>query len=230
MAGSREGWIEARYLACPCTLSTLSHALVQAPGAMQALIAPGLYSQDARGIHDVLRGEETQILGAQDGEDAWFITPGTHSKWVEFRNGAITKFHTYMTGEFFRLLASHSVLSRTLDPNGVFDPDAFENGVTRGLAGGALSKIAFAVRAEALFNVLAPPAAASYLSGLLIGAEIADGLSLSNGNRLVLIGARKIADLYLKALRLAGVSDVVVVDGEAASARGLWSIAKEVSP
>ena len=230
MAGSREGWIEAPYLACPTSLRTLSKGLVHVPGAMPALIVPGLCTVDPGGVHDVLRGEETQIAGAQGGGDACFITPGTHSKWIELRDGVISRFHTYMTGEFFKLLSTRSVLARTLEVDAAFDPAAFEQGAMRGLQGDALTKTAFAVRAQSLFNALTPGGAACYLSGLLIGSEIADGLSFAAGRRLVLIAAREIGDLYLKALAFAGVSDFAFVDGEAASATGLWNMAKGIAP
>ena len=229
MAGSRDGWLEASYLACPTSLIGLSQALATPSSTVPALIVPGLYAQDANGVHDVMRGEETQILGAMQSEDAWFILPGTHSKWVDVQDGVIQRFSTYMTGDFYKLLTSHSVLQRTLDANGAFDADAFASGAARGLQGEALTKTVFAVRAQALFNELGLAAAASYLSGLLIGAEIADGLTMSGARRFVVIGAKDIAGLYLKALSLADVTDVAVIDGETAAARGLWRIAREAA-
>jgi len=227
MAGSREGWIEAPYLSCPCNLSALSGTLVSAPGRLDAHIVPGLTTQDENGLHDVLRGEETQILGAQPEHDAWLITPGTHSKWAELRDGAVTRFRTYMTGEVFRLLAAQSALSKTLDNDAAFDGSAFDLGATRGLDGGAITHLSFAVRAQALFGALSPQAAKSYLSGLLIGAEIADGLRLAEQRPIVVVGAEDIASIYQRAFALAAVREVTLVNGETAAARGLWRLAQK---
>lgn len=225
MAGSREGWIEVQYLACPCKLAALSDLLVRAPGALPAFLVPGLSTRGADGIHDVLRGEETQMLGVAEEGHAWLITPGTHSKWAEIRDGEIVRFHTYMTGELFSLLGSHSVLKRSLDVEGAFDAGVFDQGATRALEGGALTRLAFAVRAQFLFGALSPAGAKSYLSGLLIGVEIADALRQKTLDRFVLIGASDITQLYQRALALAGAADVSVVDGEHAAAHGLWRIA-----
>jgi 2-dehydro-3-deoxygalactonokinase len=174
MAGAREGWIEAPYLACPCPLSELSAALARPDTALPVWIVPGLSTVALDGVHDVLRGEETQMLGVLIAAPALIVTPGTHSKWARVVNGVVESFRTFMTGEFFALLCAHSALARTLAASAPFDAAAFEKGVTRALNGDVLSHLVFGVRAEGLFGALTAQAAKSYLSGLVIGAEIAD--------------------------------------------------------
>jgi len=67
MVGSRQGWREAPYLPVPADPAAIAAALVTveaAPG-LPAWIVPGLITQGADGVHDVMRGEETQILGGE---------------------------------------------------------------------------------------------------------------------------------------------------------------------
>lgn len=225
MAGAREGWIEAPYLACPRRFSDLAGALAAPETHLPVRIVPGLSCVSVDGVHDVLRGEETQMLGALIDAPMLVVTPGTHSKWALIVDGAVQGFRTYMTGEIFALLSTHSALSRTLDTAAPFDPAAFDAGAARALKGAALSHLAFGVRAESLFGALTPQAAKSYLSGLVIGAEIADGLRASEHTHLCLIGADDITALYQRVLALAEQRDVKLINGEHAAARGLWRIA-----
>ena len=53
-------------------------------------------SRDDEGRPDVMRGEETQILGC--GVDGTICLPGTHSKWVQVGDRAIASIRTAMTG------------------------------------------------------------------------------------------------------------------------------------
>jgi 2-dehydro-3-deoxygalactonokinase len=227
MAGSREGWIEAAYVAAPCALSAVADALVRAPSALPVYIAPGLIIRNADGVPDVMRGEETQILGALDSADAaWAVAPGTHSKWVELSDRRVSRFHTYMTGELYRLMATQSVLARQIDARAPWNEAAFDRGVARALEGSALPRLLFGARAQVLAGDLRPADSGSYLSGLLIGAEIADAARFAALTApVLLIGAADITAPYRRALAQAGASRIRVVDGEAAAARGLWRLA-----
>ena len=134
MIGSRQGWAEAPYIACPTDLQALAGGLLPLETPFgPALIAPGL-SVDDHGRLDVMRGEETQFLGAMPQAD-WsgvIIHPGTHAKWAWFDGGRITRFRTWMTGELFAVLREHSVL-RLLMTEGPHDDAAFELGVRASL-------------------------------------------------------------------------------------------------
>ena len=113
MAGARQGWLEAPYLDTPADLSRLAAGAVHPEGtAFAARILPGVCQRTA-GHEDVMRGEETQLLGLlalRPGFDGTAILPGTHSKWVEIRGGRIVRFSTAMTGELYEVLSQHSVL------------------------------------------------------------------------------------------------------------------------
>ena len=62
MAGSRQGWVEAPYCACPAGFADVTRQLAWVePGRIA--IVPGL-SCEHDGAPDAMRGEETQVFGA----------------------------------------------------------------------------------------------------------------------------------------------------------------------
>lgn len=219
MVGSRQGWVEAPYLSCPANPFALAAALTTVPfdGATVAII-PGLTHRDAAGIPEVMRGEETQLAGAltQSG-DGLFCLPGTHSKWASVTAGAITGFSTAMTGEVFAALRSHTILGRMMS-DGPPNDDAFTRGVARaGTAGGLLHHL-FGVRTLGLFAELADSASASYLSGLLIGSELA---AIDPAAPVHLIGEPTLCRLYTMALSTRGVLATTALPDTAATGLAL---------
>ena len=232
MIGSRQGWREAPYVACPASLDALANGIVAAGDEL--LIVPGLITRDARGIPDVMRGEETQLAGAvaRDEPRVLAILPGTHSKWAIVEQGTVVDFATYMTGELYSVLLEHSILGR-LAESPTEDPAGFACGVQHGLQSRGLTHDLFAARTLALTGELAGNQVGPWLSGLLIGREIQDGrtwfeqrtdVSLKD-TAVRLIGAATLSQRYIEALELAGHT---VLPGRAdAAAHGLWSIARQ---
>lgn len=233
MAGGREGWIEAPYAPCPVDMRALANAVIHAPATFADVwIAPGAKSIREDGRVEVMRGEETQILGGLETEraPALVIAPGTHSKWARVENGKLTSFRTYMTGELFALLKAHSILGRTMDVAAPHDALAFDLGVHRALEDKGLLNLIFSTRTEVLFEHLSPAAAPSYLSGVLLGAEVAEAMDrtpFAKDTPIFLVGDPKLADRYAEALAIAGCPHAQKLDGERAAARGLWRIAQE---
>ncbi len=206
MIGSRQGWIEVPYAACPSGLDEIAAGMRKvAWNRGEAWIAPGLTCRDDAGIPDVIRGEETQILGVLHLLGAGRHTiclPGTHSKWVEVENGRIVHFSTHMTGEAFAVFKAHSILGRMMR-DGVTDLGAFADGVRRSADDGGMLHHLFGVRSRGLFGELQETASASYLSGLLIGHEIhAAGI---NGHPVHLLCTPQLADIYRQALDVLGL-------------------------
>ena len=226
MIGSRQGWAEAPYIPCPTDLGALAAKLepLETPFG-PSLIAPGLSVDDA-GRLDVMRGEETQFLGALPNPQ-WtgvIVHPGTHAKWARFESGRIVGFRTWMTGELFSLLKQHSVL-RVLMMDGSDDDAAFDLGVARGLADPAITSLLFTARTEGLFQRIASEALSSYLSGLLIGSEVCGALHTTGEKTdILLVGDDRLTALYSRALDVAGHPVALVLDGEAAAASGLWGL------
>ena len=224
MAGSRQGWVEAAYCACPADAGDVAMQLAWVvPG--RVAIVPGL-SCLHRGIPDVMRGEETQVFGAMQllGIDSGrFVLPGTHSKWVSVEAGRIVEFTTAMTGEFYALLRRHSILARSLPAeDGGFDGSAFDAGLAHSLGAVGLLQSAFSVRTLSLFDRLPEAQRPSYLSGIVIGEELRSQ-SASVTGRVVAIGAEALTQRYRRALASLDVDALAV--GSEATWRGLHQIA-----
>lgn len=233
MVGARGGWREMPYLDVPTDVARVAESLgeVRAVNGDLVHLVPGL--RDTR-RPDVMRGEETQILGAiaRDpalGANATLLLPGTHSKWADVRAGRVTGFRTAMTGELYALLLKHSILGTGVDDDAQADDAiAFLRGVreTRDSGdAGALSRI-FTLRAQWLNGGLSPAELPSYLSGLLIGEEIrgmSAGQVAADASPIALIGEPALCARYRKALGEFGLSATMAPDN--AAAYGLWRIA-----
>ncbi len=231
MVGSAHGWREAPYVACPARLDRLHEHLVEVrtTAALHLHIVPGLIDETGD-APDVMRGEETQVLGLAHAlpalaDGACVLMPGTHAKWVQLRHGAVESFRTRMTGEVYALLRSHSVLARLMprDDTG-WHPEAFEAGVqaARRAEGADLLGQLFSVRTLGLTQRWPADALADHLSGLLIGHELIAGLRTAQGP-IALVGESALCARYVHALELLGVTPAGV-HGNTAIA-GLWQLA-----
>lgn len=226
MIGSNRGWIEAPYVPAPAGLDAIAGALVSPmPGVF---IVPGVSYRDGRAA-DVMRGEETQLLGAISAglvpPGALACHPGTHAKWVRVEDRAIGPFRTVMTGELFATLSRHGILQDRLQGE-VTANESFRAGARHGLAHDDLTAELFSVRARHLLGIAED--GASYASGLLIGADVRIGLAFGGSGRVALIGRQDLTALYGEALTLAGRA-FERIDGEQAFALGAKAIAERLA-
>lgn len=179
MVGSRQGWREAPYVDTPAGLGELARALTPVSvGGARGYIVPGLIARGPSDVPEIMRGEETQIMGvlASVGETALACLPGTHAKWARIAGGRIVDFSTAMTGEVFAVLRQHTILGRLMTGE-ADDAAAFAAGLARsGEPGGLLHHI-FGARTRVIAGDLAEAAAASYLSGILIGHDVREALA-----------------------------------------------------
>ena len=221
MIGSRQGWKEAPYLACPASAPEVAASLVDIEfDWAQVKLVPGLSATDEAGVAEVMRGEETQVFGVLTamGGSGVACLPGTHSKWARVEDGRIVGFATHMTGETFGALRGHTILGRMMR-EGPSDGAPFDAGVRRaGDPGGLLHHI-FGARAEVLAGKLAETDAAAYLSGILIGHEVRAALDGRQEQVVHVIGSPELTMLYGRAISAYG-GFPERHDGEAA-ARGL---------
>lgn len=229
MVGSAQGWSEAAYRSTPVDVASLGQALhgIRSLRGVQVHIVPGVIEQV--GLPNVMRGEETQVLGVLQGLGPQVLIglPGSHSKWVEVVEGRITHFDTFMTGEVFAVLSKHSILGRTQQASEQFQAEAFDQGVRVALSNdgqrGVLSTL-FSARTLGLTAQLAPDQQPDYLSGLLIGHELAGLPDSAKHQPIILVGAAALCARYQRALAHCGFAHVSLA--QEATERGLWQLAQ----
>lgn len=239
MVGSAQGWNEAAYCETPANVANLGNSLqtvISIRGTVVHIV-PGVIQRSR--LPNVMRGEETQVLGVlqnlpvEAGADLLIGLPGSHSKWVDVVDGCITRFDTFMTGEVFAVLSEHSILGRTQQVSATFDAQAFDRGVQIAQSAdgelGVLSTL-FSARTLGLTGELSPTAQADYLSGLMIGHELAALASAQRRRRnnpnlpsIILIGNAQLCVRYRRALDACGFTKVTLA--EQATERGLWQLA-----
>jgi 2-dehydro-3-deoxygalactonokinase len=230
MVGSRNGWREVPYVDCPADLETMAGKLVEVAADGRAVrLAPGLACTDAAGLPDVMRGEETEILGLAAGGARLVVLPGSHAKWAAVEDGRVECFKTFVTGEVFAAIRDHTLIgafarSATPKPPGA----TFALGVQRGAQaargdGAGLLGALFGARSLPLRGLLAEDDAGEYLSGLMIGAEVAEGRRLFGRQEPHVAGAEPLVERYLAAFLALG--EAARAAPPFAAARGLHALA-----
>ncbi len=225
MAGARGGLHEAGYVDCPADRTAWARQATRiAVNGIPLVIGAGVALPTAAPRADVMRGEETQVFGAIARDPALetgrhtLLLPGTHSKWVSIEDGAITAFTTFFTGEMFALLGTSTLLVAGVEGE---DGDAgFAAGLDRARAGGGLGAL-FEARAAQLRKGRSGAWAAGFLSGLLIGGEIAEMAARGPlPARIPVIGDARLATRYAHALDAFG-STAQALDADAVTLAGL---------
>ena len=153
-----------------------------------------------------MRSEETQVFGSLDTGLTHFVAPGTHSKWITTEGGRIVSFSTYVTGEVFAALKNHTILGKMM-VEGPDDDAAFLRGVALALEdpGGFLQRI-FTARTLALFDEIAPASIAPYLSGQVIGTEVAHAIRHHPAKaEYCILASPGLGGRYMQALEAAGL-------------------------
>lgn len=225
MIGSNAGWVDVPYLEAPVLLDDLGQRLLAVEVALpvKAWIVPGVC------IHrddncNVMRGEETQLLGAcTDSPSSLYLMPGTHSKWVQAEGSLIRDFRTAMTGELHHLLMTYSLIGKGL-PQQQPAADIFRQALHTGYSQPEITGRLFEVRAAHVLNRLDKTAVSDWLSGLLIGSEVAQMLGhFGRQHRITIIGNPQLTERYAQALDLAGMS-WQALDGDRAFQSGIRRI------
>jgi 2-dehydro-3-deoxygalactonokinase len=237
MVGSTIGWREVRYLPCPIKPEMIAAGTARFEADGRAIvIAPGLSCRNRLMAPDVMRGEETQILGAlrldpQLAEGRHLLCmPGTHTKWVSLKDGVIEHFLTAVSGELFDVLHRHSVLVNSKDAVDMIGGPAFKRALekTRHYPDAELIHLLFEVRSGQLSGEIKSRDAADYLSGLIIGQDVSGAkrffrADLAESHGVVVISTPRLSDLYVEALKTREV-EVRKIDGDQASVAGLGAL------
>jgi len=249
MVGSSIGWTQVPYVPCPADVRQIAMRC----GALEqgrVRIVPGLSCTNRLDAPDVMRGEETQILGALQLDPALrrgaqlLCLPGTHTKWVSINDGVIGDFLTAPAGEIHALLELHSVLvsdasagqragqMSTMKGNGQAAPQSESVAYSRGLEqvrrfpqADLLQRI-FQCRSRRLSHDLEPNDASAFMSGLVIGSDAHSALRLMapRANAIVhVIGAPQLTRLYAQALASFNATPREI-DGDTAVLAGLMQV------
>ncbi|MGY8709711.1 2-dehydro-3-deoxygalactonokinase [Bradyrhizobium sp. 18BD] len=226
MAGAKTGWVEAGYVDTPAPLAAILKQAVRVPGeARDIRILPGIAQREVA-APDVMRGEETQLLGAvglDAAGEALVCMPGTHSKWVRVKDGTVAHFSTFMTGELFSVVSRETILSLAVaGADEAEDIASFKAAVKSAFDAPAFAaNLLFTARSRQLLFGGTPAAARETLSGTLIGTELAAGLSGSAPKAVItLIASGRLAALYRHAFDALAVT-VQPIDADDAVRRGL---------
>ena len=201
MITSRNGWVESTYLSCPVNLSDLlTHGTRLHYEHINFVFLPGVKQVEPL---DVMRGEELQLLGAK--YSGICIIPGTHSKWVHVENRSVIRFRTIPTGELFDILVNNSLIGALLEEH-LWDQACFFSGVECGYEGSTTISDLFTARTSVLLQQKSGSQSYSWLSGLLIGNEIREGLCMlpDNDRPMLLIGSASLCNRYQAALDFLG--------------------------
>jgi 2-dehydro-3-deoxygalactonokinase len=169
---------------------------------------------------DIIRGEETQLLGLAVEEDLYrksiFILPGTHSKHIICENGEITGFNTFMTGELFQVICTHTIFKSSVEKpsSGFNDWKAFDEGILKSQEGFSLLNDLFNIRTRDILDNKSPKENYYYLSGLLIGEELSTLKSITF-DRIQLCAGNHLYEPYKRAMQILKLYDkAIVVDKE----------------
>lgn len=237
---SNIGWRNTPYLACPFDPQNLSsHCTTFEARGRDIVIVPGLECTNSFGEADTMRSEELQILGWLQSEqsgtagDRLMCLPGTHTKWVTIKDGRIQSFQTAVTGELYGLLSEHSILlAQNGEPAGqeIESDDAFFLGVAAGReAGGNLSHALFSTRSRQLTGELDVDGAESYLSGMLIAADVMGAIESLQPlpESVFLVGEPALCAHFSRALQAFGLKSETM-DGNDAALRGFSVIFRDL--
>ncbi len=234
MAGSRQGWQEAAYLSLPVTLpgDFVSTPVKTLDARLAVHILPGLKQREPA---DVMRGEETQIVGFLSENPDFngvLVLPGTHAKWARIQQQTVTQFTTCMTGELFKLLSEHSLLRHSVDSTEWSQID-FEQALCFALAHpNGFARRLFGLRANGLLHGQTASAARARLSAEMLALEITaitEALPDAKNLPLAVIGNDKLAALYCQALQLAGYN-AQPCSGESITLTGLYAAYQTLVP
>ena len=184
---------------------------------------------------DVMRGEETQLIGCSHNANATgrtiFIFPGTHSKHIFVELEKVVGFKTYMTGEFFSLLSTKSILSVAVEEGSAFmqvkNKRSFQTGIEESMKSNLLHN-SFRVRTNQLFNKFSKEENYYYLSGLLIGTELKE-IASGNYEKIILVTTTQLRPYYEAAIKMFDPGhSLEVQDADEALMKGQFRILKQL--
>ena len=206
MVGSKQGWVETPYLKTPCVPIDNQQLTIATTkdNRIKVNFVPGVMQNNSA---DIMRGEETQIAGFINKNPDFngvVCLPGTHTKWVNVKEGQITSFKTFMTGELFGVISNHTLIRHSISIKG-WNQAGFEAGIHEGFNNpGSIASNLFSLRAESIVNDLDRDQARSTLSGLLLGVELNGAQTFWENSNVIIIGSQLLSNNYHQGLKILG--------------------------
>lgn len=237
MVGSSMGWRNTSYIPCPVDWQSIGDRCATFEFERHAVsIVPGLSSVNPLGKRDILRGEETQVLGAlvenpRLGRGKQLLClPGTHTKWIWMRDGIVERFLTAVTGELFASLVDNTILAQGASQGNRISREAVVQGIaeSESLEQAELIHGLFQVRVRQLLGGLKAAESGAFLSGLIIGSDVRCVRQMCRqldwrGFSVAIIGTSPMSDGYEAACGHYGMPNRVFNGDDMASA-GLMEI------
>ena len=222
MIGSKQGWLNSGY---EKSLHLKKNNLIKVKTKNRYLdfyIVKGLSQNNP---YDVIRGEETQVLGYLQNNKNFsgiICLPGTHSKWIKISNGKIIKFKTYMTGELFEIISNYSILSHSIIDKKI-NTKVFKNSVLLSQKKNFnFFDYLFEFRSRALLSKKKyyPK---SELIAYLIGNEIKSNINNTKATKVIIIGSKYNSKLYSQAMHALKIKNTIV-DSKSITIAGLKTL------
>lgn len=122
MITSELGLIELPHITAPAGIAELHGAMYETVfediSEIPFVFSRGVKTEaDDLEKTDIMRGEETELMGILDGEGV-YILPGSHSKIIRVgKDGRINDFKTMLTGEMISALSQNTILTDAIDLN-----------------------------------------------------------------------------------------------------------------
>ena len=215
MVTSRNGWVEVPYVKCPASAQDLARGAIKrrlSNGSLVVLL-PGIIDMSGKPFPEVMRGEETQIVGIGLGESKVLVLPGTHSKWTRVFKQRIDRFQTFITGELFALLTRHSFIAQGENEwDASTNWTAFDAGVRAAsndsVSDYSLLSLLFSARTGLLAEQLGPNDIHPFVSGLLIAHEFCSAQQCGWFDRtdtIVIVGNDELNNRYSRAANVLGL-------------------------
>ena len=209
MIGSKQGWLDTGY---EKNLNLTKNNLVKVKTKnknIEFYIVKGLSQKQP---YDVIRGEETQVLGYLESEkkfSGFICLPGTHSKWIKITKGKLINFKTYMTGELFEIISRNSILKHSINDKKI-NLKIFKNSVL-------LSQKKYFNLFEYLFEFRSRSLLTkkkyypkSELLAYLIGNEIKSNINELRNFKVIIIGSNYNSKLYSQAMQILKIDNKII--------------------
>ena len=162
---------------------------------------------------DVMRGEETELIGILKEGDAVYVLPGSHSKIIYVENNKISEFSTMMTGEMIASLSQNTLLKASVDleKSNAVDEYVFkgyeycsENGINMAL---------FKVRVLDMIFKCSKDEIYSFFMGVVLCDEIKTILK-ADSDKIIVGGNNRIKEIMGKILKKYSEKNIIVLKEE----------------